>query len=902
MIWIIILVALVVLAAIPVIPAFQLSSYILLPGGIKPIDPKCIPDEQVDALIEAESWLSGQGFVRVAHVSRGPVIKGQSWGLMGVTAYNAACNTWVLVYAEPQKHPVFNWRMVLMTPLDDNTYIATVSGSEFTLSLEQLGIISTDAMAVSPLEQLHCHQQKITDGCSRQVKLEDICEVLELSFFQGLVDIGLLRPVREGYGLPFSHSFRTVIRLYRVTRQLSTQIDKAAAPAEVTPEAQVAAYQVHKSIAANNNKAAVSKTSLLLVSVLLFGISFGVMFSWTTMLLLLLVLFIHEAGHLLGMWMFGYRDLRMLFIPFMGALASGKKDQARAWQEAVVLLMGPLPGYILGLALLTMSSEGIPEWVIEFALMSIILNALNLLPIMPLDGGRLVNMALFNRFPRLQFAMLIASIAALAYVGLVWGEVAGVVIATLLIIALPSQWRESRLLSFLITQGAHKESSTSLALITRLSKNEQWRKLSPPIQWPLLDSLSERVRHANSGIVLSLGIFLLWFSSIFVPPATFMGEESRSNIVEVAALLWGSDVGSLSNEELIEQLNESEDDTERLRLSLDLSYRLYGQDKAGSDYYWQMAELLVKAVETSAVERARYFREMANFCSRTHLECELDYLWAAKDRFDVSEGVAGERVAIYVSLASSDELPNEQRLELVDSAEAALESLDGQEGFWEDTFDSIRAEVYEQLGEMDTAELYFLKIVARSGSREGYIDQQPRFALVDFYYRQGRQVDAALKLEQWIDEQAGTDGEYVSLAYDSLVYRSAWLLLELEPEQAKIDLQQAKAVSSVDQIELRLAQFLVDQQLGGADKNKLIADLNLLLDEVEDDYQWAPLASWIALGQGRDKPFDSGSAGGGLARQWYGRLAILIDDPDLGFIKGKIASQQSLWLEGNASG
>src|SRR5690349_6394687 len=59
------------------------------------------------------------------------------------------------------------------------------------------------------------------------------------------------------------------------------------------------------------------------------------------------VLFLHEGGHIVGMRLFGFRDLDMLFVPFVGALASGTKNNAPEWQHAIVLHLGPLPGLIV---------------------------------------------------------------------------------------------------------------------------------------------------------------------------------------------------------------------------------------------------------------------------------------------------------------------------------------------------------------------------------------------------------------------------------------------------------------------------------------------------------------------------------------------------------------------------
>src|SRR5262245_10303645 len=60
------------------------------------------------------------------------------------------------------------------------------------------------------------------------------------------------------------------------------------------------------------------------------------------------VLLFHEGGHWAAMRVFGYRDVRVFFIPFLGAATSGRARGVAGWKEAVVSLMGPVPGIIAG--------------------------------------------------------------------------------------------------------------------------------------------------------------------------------------------------------------------------------------------------------------------------------------------------------------------------------------------------------------------------------------------------------------------------------------------------------------------------------------------------------------------------------------------------------------------------
>jgi hypothetical protein len=108
------------------------------------------------------------------------------------------------------------------------------------------------------------------------------------------------------------------------------------------------------------------------------------------------VLLFHELGHYVGMRIFGYRNVRMFFIPFFGAAVSGQKTSAKSYQEVVVTLLGPLPGLCLAVVLIGVAC--IPalgrEYRLELIRASMLLgliNGFNLLPVLPLDGGRVSN-------------------------------------------------------------------------------------------------------------------------------------------------------------------------------------------------------------------------------------------------------------------------------------------------------------------------------------------------------------------------------------------------------------------------------------------------------------------------------------------------------------------------------
>jgi Zn-dependent protease len=127
------------------------------------------------------------------------------------------------------------------------------------------------------------------------------------------------------------------------------------------------------------------------------------------------VLLLHEAGHWLGMRLLGWRDLKMFFIPFFGAAVSGRRAGAASWKEGVVLLLGPLPGIAVGLVVaLALRTEGSPA-LRTAAFMLVLVNAFNLLPLAVLDGGKVLQLTLFQRNRRLEVAFLVvASVGMMA--------------------------------------------------------------------------------------------------------------------------------------------------------------------------------------------------------------------------------------------------------------------------------------------------------------------------------------------------------------------------------------------------------------------------------------------------------------------------------------------------------
>jgi Zn-dependent protease len=141
---------------------------------------------------------------------------------------------------------------------------------------------------------------------------------------------------------------------------------------------------------------------LLVISFLVFAGTGALRWSWQTGAIIAAALFFHELGHYVAMRWFNYRDLRMFFIPLFGAAVTGRNHNVAGWQKAIILLMGPVPGIALGTALAVWSVFLHQPALGQAALLVIILNLFNLLPVLPLDGGAFWNAVLFCRHPWLE--------------------------------------------------------------------------------------------------------------------------------------------------------------------------------------------------------------------------------------------------------------------------------------------------------------------------------------------------------------------------------------------------------------------------------------------------------------------------------------------------------------------
>src|SRR5438067_1527815 len=103
---------------------------------------------------------------------------------------------------------------------------------------------------------------------------------------------------------------------------------------------------------------------------------------------LVVLLFVHEMGHVLEAKRQGLPVSAPFFIPFMGAAIMMKRMPRDAWHEALNGIAGPILGTIGAAACWAIGAYYDSRPLVALAFIGFLINLFNLIPFLPLDGGR----------------------------------------------------------------------------------------------------------------------------------------------------------------------------------------------------------------------------------------------------------------------------------------------------------------------------------------------------------------------------------------------------------------------------------------------------------------------------------------------------------------------------------
>lgn len=138
--------------------------------------------------------------------------------------------------------------------------------------------------------------------------------------------------------------------------------------------------------------------SVKVIKVTLAGAAFSgwsLIYSWEFAAILIAVIVFHEYGHLRAMRRYRIPTKGMYLIPFFGGVAVGDRAKTQ-WQDVYISMMGPIYGLVMTIVFYVIYLVSENHFAGLIASLSALINVFNLLPIYPLDGGRVVKALVFS--------------------------------------------------------------------------------------------------------------------------------------------------------------------------------------------------------------------------------------------------------------------------------------------------------------------------------------------------------------------------------------------------------------------------------------------------------------------------------------------------------------------------
>jgi len=113
------------------------------------------------------------------------------------------------------------------------------------------------------------------------------------------------------------------------------------------------------------------------------------------------IVFVHEVGHVIVARSYGWTVREVKLLPFGGVAEVEDAGGLPSKEEAVVAIAGPLQNVWMGALAWLAGWLGIwdQEWAMYVVQANVTIGLFNLLPIMPLDGGKLLQAALSLSLP-----------------------------------------------------------------------------------------------------------------------------------------------------------------------------------------------------------------------------------------------------------------------------------------------------------------------------------------------------------------------------------------------------------------------------------------------------------------------------------------------------------------------
>jgi Zn-dependent protease len=116
--------------------------------------------------------------------------------------------------------------------------------------------------------------------------------------------------------------------------------------------------------------------------------AYATLWGWTFAVGFVGLIFVHEMGHVVALRRRGVAAGAPVFLPFLGAFVRMKEMPRSVYVEAETALAGPVIGTIGAFGVLLLSHANGSAMLRDLAFTGFLLNLFNMLPVLPLDGGR----------------------------------------------------------------------------------------------------------------------------------------------------------------------------------------------------------------------------------------------------------------------------------------------------------------------------------------------------------------------------------------------------------------------------------------------------------------------------------------------------------------------------------
>lgn len=172
------------------------------------------------------------------------------------------------------------------------------------------------------------------------------------------------------------------------------------------------------------------------------------------------LVFVHELGHVAAARSFGWTIREVKLLPFGGVAETEEAGGMPTKEEALVALAGPLQNVWMAAVAWTIGKMGLwdPNWTNDLVQANLIIIAFNMIPISPLDGGKLLQCLLGRIMPYykamsygLRISIIFSTLlTSSAFVTVLWpGEGIQLNVLAVGLFLLATNWMQRKHMAFL---------------------------------------------------------------------------------------------------------------------------------------------------------------------------------------------------------------------------------------------------------------------------------------------------------------------------------------------------------------------------------------------------------------------------------------------------------------------